>query len=316
MLNIQGVDTAAGFAITEKISHPHLTVEVPEELERSIFPWVEDALHGTAGLDNGTRDTLKLLRSLRKFVIIHYATIYTHSPGSALFRHLSLTKSSARTSFLAPPYVALHPSFGYPAAHAHSSYTYNATLPPKADTFSSPGQQQQQQIAYNPSPFPHVSQAHLQPPAQVAALPAPPVLPAPSPSPTSATRWRYRVKRNPPALKPDDLDWPDVFERIERPSLLRDTYAPLEPYGKSYKSVEDVWKHWSRGITVEGPDGKGILPPIKLLRDTFGRGKHFMRTLGLDTAGALEHIYRVTALPRSARLSQVTKAARSKIPVP
>ncbi|GAA5920983.1 hypothetical protein JCM6882_002824 [Rhodosporidiobolus microsporus] len=89
-MNREAIKTAAGFGADEPIVHPYLKIVIPDELLKGIFPWVDDELHSKHPHDKGTLGTLKLLRSLRPFVVLHYANVYQYAPTSPLFRHLDL----------------------------------------------------------------------------------------------------------------------------------------------------------------------------------------------------------------------------------
>ncbi|GAA6026305.1 hypothetical protein JCM11491_001364 [Sporobolomyces phaffii] len=89
------VISSSGFEVGQPMYNPRTQIATPPELEAQIFPFVEavfGAERAEKPLSPGTRNTLGLLLSLRKFFILHYAALYQHTPSSVVFRTLSIFK--------------------------------------------------------------------------------------------------------------------------------------------------------------------------------------------------------------------------------
>ncbi|KDE02723.1 hypothetical protein MVLG_06738 [Microbotryum lychnidis-dioicae p1A1 Lamole] len=102
-----------GSAQGEPYIVPRLSIRPPEDLQRIIFPWLDEP-NLAAALDHErhvapdgrtmSKDTaahLLGLRKLRSFLLLHLAEVYRHAPESPLFVELPLFRNEGGTEALA-----------------------------------------------------------------------------------------------------------------------------------------------------------------------------------------------------------------------
>ncbi|KAF5343380.1 hypothetical protein D9758_015630 [Tetrapyrgos nigripes] len=97
------ITTLAGFHVGEKYEVPWAEVSVPDELNRMIFPFAEDALAEltAAGCKNrGMYNFLQLLVNLRPFFWRGISAICVEYPNSCLFKRLRILSTTDAKGFM------------------------------------------------------------------------------------------------------------------------------------------------------------------------------------------------------------------------
>ncbi|PBK85337.1 hypothetical protein ARMGADRAFT_1087518 [Armillaria gallica] len=92
----------AGFAVSESYSVPWASIDVPIELQKRVFPFVEGALmclQESGSPNEGTYNFLRLLVELRPFFWRTMAAISLQFPNSRLLQCIKIIKDADAKAF-------------------------------------------------------------------------------------------------------------------------------------------------------------------------------------------------------------------------
>ncbi|KZS99892.1 uncharacterized protein LAESUDRAFT_667384, partial [Laetiporus sulphureus 93-53] len=99
----EAVTALAGFYVGEQYDVPWVTVDVPQDLQSQIFPFVEEALISMDAhekINHGTVNFLELLQQLRPFFWRAMGAIHEAFPESVLFKRMEVLQSEQARHFL------------------------------------------------------------------------------------------------------------------------------------------------------------------------------------------------------------------------